>query len=361
MADKARVAVIGTGWWSTTAHIPGLQANPDAELVALADVRPEALEAAKAKYGAIKTYTDYREMLANEQLQGVVVCVNHAAHYEVAKACLDAGLHVMLDKPMVLFARDAHDLANTAKSCGVELIVGYPWNYTEITRRARDIIQSGELGEIQYVSSLFTSMVIEFLRGKSENYQQTFNYVVTGPRNVYSDPKLSGGGQGHLQVTHSAGALFFVTDLQADVVTSFMQNFDLLVDVAGAIAVQFKPVRSGYAPVGVLGTTANISVGDSGHLEVQVYGEKGRLVLDEVQSTLYVRKHDGTEQRFGPLPAEARYPLFDPANNLVDIILGRGTNGSPAEVGVKVVELLDAAYRSAGSGGQPVRVGDLLS
>lgn len=357
--DKARVAVIGAGWWSTTAHIPGLKANPDAELVALADTRPEALEGAAAKYGPVKTYTDLREMLAKEQLQGAVVCVNHAAHYEVAKTCLEAGLHVMLDKPMVLFAREAHDLLNTAKVRGVELIIGYPWNYTEITRRARDIILSGELGAVQYVSCLFTSMVIEFLRGKSENYQQVFNYPVTGPRNVYADPKLSGGGQGHLQVTHSAGALFFVTDLQADVVTSFMQNFDLQVDVADAIAVRFKPVSNGYAPVGVLGTTANIGVGDGGHLEVQVYCEHGRIVLEEIQSTLYVRKHDGTEMRYGPLPAEQRYPMFAPANNLVDVILGRGENGSPAEPGVRVVELLDAAYRSAAAGGQPMRVADL--
>ena len=357
--DKARVAVIGAGWWSTHAHIPGLKANPNAELVALADVRPEALDSAAARYGPVKTYTDFREMLAQEQLQGVVVCVNHTAHYEVAKACLEAGVHVMLDKPMVLFARDAHDLLNTAKRCGVELIVGYPWNYTEITRRARDIVQSGELGAIQYVSSLFTSMVIEFLRGNDQAYREQFNWPVTGPRNVYADPKLSGGGQGHLQVTHSAGALFFVTDLRADVVTSFMQNFDLLVDVADAIAVRFEPVSNGYAPVGVLGSTANIGLGDSGHLEVQIYCEQGRIVLEEIQSTLYVRKHDGAEQRFGPLPADQRYPMHAPANNLVDIILGRGENGSPAETGVRVVELLDAAYRSAEKGGQPVRVSEL--
>lgn len=359
MAAKARVAVIGAGWWSTTAHIPGLKANSNAELVALADKRPEALEGAAMKFGPVKTYTDFREMLAQEQLQGVVVCVNHAAHYEVAKACLEAGLHVMLDKPMVLFAREAHDLVNTARARGVELIIGYPWNYTEITRRARDIVLSGELGAVQYVSSLFTSMVIEFLRGSDRAYQQVFNYPVTGPRNVYSDPQLSGGGQGHLQVSHSAGALFFVTALQADVVTCYMQNFDLQVDVADAMAVRFKPVSNGYAPVGVLGTTANVGVGDGGHLEVQVYCEKGRIALDQIQSTLYARKHDGTEQRFGPLPAEARYPMFAPANNLVDVILGKGENGSPAEVGARVVELLDAAYRSSAAGGQPIYVSEL--
>jgi predicted dehydrogenase len=93
---------------------------------------------------------------------------------------------------------------------------------------------------------------------------------------------------------------------------------------------------------------------------VQVYCEHGRIVLEEIQSTLYVRKHDGMEMRYGPLPAEQRYPMFAPANNLVEVILGRGKNESPPEVGVRTVELLDAAYRSAGAGGAPVRVADLL-
>ena len=83
-------------------------------------------------------------------------------------------------------------------------------------------------------------------------------------------------------------------------------------------------------------------------------------MLEEIQSTLYVREHDGAEMRYGPLPADQRYPMLAPANNLVDVILGRDGNRSPAEVGVRTVELLDAAYRSAGAGGQPVRVTDLL-
>jgi predicted dehydrogenase len=115
MAAKARVAVIGAGWWSTTAHIPGLKTNPDAELVALADLREEALAKADAAYGPVKTYRDVREMLAKEKPDGVVVCVNHAAHHEVAKACLEAGVHVMLDKPMVLKASHGHELMKLAE------------------------------------------------------------------------------------------------------------------------------------------------------------------------------------------------------------------------------------------------------
>lgn len=355
---KARIGIVGAGWWSTTAHLPALKENLDAELVSVADKRPEALAKASQVFGDFKTYTDHREMLAAERLDGVIVCVNHTAHYEVARDCLDAGLHVMLDKPMVLEAKHARDLIERAKTKECELIVGYPWNYTEITRRARQIIQSGELGEIQFVSALFTSMVIEFLRGNDEAYRGSFGYAVTGPGMAYADPKLSGGGQGHLQVTHSAGALMFVTGLRAEVVTSFMENFGLAVDVADAISVRFQQQNT-TVPIGILGSTANIGVGDSGHLEIHVYCEKGRIVLEEIQSTLYVRYSDGREEHYGPLPPEQRYPSFAPANNLVDIILGRGKNESPAEVGMHAVELLDAAYRSAAESGRPVRIADL--
>jgi hypothetical protein len=70
-------------------------------------------------------------------------------------------------------------------------------------------------------------------------------------------------------------------------------------------------------------------------------------------------KLGGLSKRFGPLSPDDRYPRFATAANLVDVILGRAKNGSPATTGARVVELLEAAYRSAASGGQAISVGDL--
>lgn len=358
-ARKARVAVIGAGWWSTTAHIPGLQQNPHAELVALCDRSSEALERATTAFGPMATYTDCQAMLAAEALDGAVIATNHSSHYELAKACLEAGLHVLLEKPMVLRAAHAHELMKLAQANGRELIVGYPWHFTELTRRARDILHSGELGPIQFVSCLMSSMVIEFYRGNDQAYQPLFQYKVTGPGRAYSDPKLSGGGQGHLQVTHLAGSLFFITGLQAERVSGYMEKGDVPVDLVDAISVRFAPA-DGQAAVGVIGSTGNIGIGDPGRFDISVFCEKGHLMLEQVQSTLVVRRHDGTEERYGPLPEHARYPQFATSANLVDVILGRAENGSPAAVGTRVVELLEAAYRSADNGGTPIRVADLL-
>ena len=211
MAQQVRIAIIGTGWWSTTAHFPALQSHPDAEIVAIADQRPDSLDKAAKKYGIESTYADYREMLEKEDLDGVVIAVWHAAHYEVARACLEHDLHVMLEKPMVLWAKEARHLVELAKQRKRELIIGYPLNYTSRALRIRELVQSGELGEVRYINCYFASTTIDMLRGNDSPYGDLFHYPVTGPGDVYSDPLRSGGGQGHLQITHSATLMHFIT------------------------------------------------------------------------------------------------------------------------------------------------------
>jgi predicted dehydrogenase len=354
---KARIAVIGTGWWATQAHIPALNANPAAELVAVADTREEALERAALLTGAAARYLNFHEMIASEQLDGVIICVHHEAHYAVARDCLAAGLHVLVEKPMVLYARHAYDLQVLAAAKGVELMIGYSWLHTKFLRHARDLLQSGELGHIQYVSCLFSSMVVEFLRGNDQAYSHLFKYPALGPGNVYADPKRSGGGQGQLQVTHAAASMFYATGLRAEHVSCFMENFDLAVDLVDAMTVRFASV-DGIHALGVVGSTGNIAPGDGGHFEVQVYCEHGRVVIDHNHWQTYVRYADGHEARFTDEPDD----ISDcSSRNLVDVILGKAENGAPAEIGVRVVELLDAAYRSSAADGTPVLVESLLN
>jgi predicted dehydrogenase len=349
---KARIAVIGAGWWSTYTHLPGLLEYPYADLVTLCDPDEGRLRAAAEHFGIRTTYTGVEEMLRKERLDGAVVAVYHSAHYPVARACLDAGLAIMLEKPMVLEAAHARDLLARARRAGVEIVVGYPWHYTATARRAREVLRSGALGPIQLVSSLFASMVIEFYRGEPEAYRPVFQYPVTGPtERSYSDARLSGGGQGHLQVTHSAGLVFFVTGLRAQRVTAFMERFGLPVDLADAIAVRFAE-----GAVGTLASTGNITAGDSDQHQLKVYAANGYLLLDMSRGTLTIRRHGGETEEMGPLAPDARYPRFATARNLVDVILGRDENRSPGEVGLRCVELLDAAYQSAAKDGAPVAV-----
>src|SRR6266536_5004537 len=152
MTAKARIAVIGTGWWSTYTHIPALLAHPRAELVALCDSNPDKLHAAAKAYGIARVYESAGALLDTEALDGVVIAAHHAAHAELARLCLGRGLHVMLEKPMTLHAAEARMLVELAHAQGRELIIGYPWHFTPQALRAREVVRSGALGAVEYVS-----------------------------------------------------------------------------------------------------------------------------------------------------------------------------------------------------------------
>ena len=345
-SGKARVAVIGTGWWATFAHIPGLQAHEGADLVALCDADPVRLNRAADEYQIDSRYDDVHGMLEAEQLDGVVVATTPATHYDVAKSCLERGLHVMVEKPMVSKSSQARELLQIAERQSREVIVGYPWHFTEHTRQARELVQAGELGDIQFVSSIFASMVIEFYRRNPSAYQPVFSYPVHAPTDPSTaDTSFASGGQAQIQITHSSGMMFWVSGLRARRVSAFMNEFDVDVDLVDGISVQFDS-----GAVGVVGSTGNIGVGDGGQHELRIYGSKAYLIMELINGTAAIHYHDGTERRFGQLPEEGRYPRYATAGNLVDVINGTDFNRSPGEVGLRVVEFLEASYRSAAQG-----------
>jgi hypothetical protein len=84
-------------------------------------------------------------------------------------------------------------------------------------------------------------------------------------------------------------------------------------------------------------------------------------LIDMIAATASIRRHDGPAEEVRLSAEELPYPSDAPSANLVDIVLGRAANGSPAEPGWRTVELLDAAYRSAQAGGQPIAIADLYN
>jgi predicted dehydrogenase len=361
---KARIAVIGTGWWATTAHLPALSANADAEIVAICDQRPELLARVADKFNIARTYTDYRKLLEDKTLDGAIVSVWNSAHHEVARACLSQKLHVLVEKPLTIQAKHARELVEMARQQGRELIVGYPWHYCQRARDARAAVQSGELGAVKYINCYFSSTVIDFFRGDDRPYGKLYPYAMVGPGNVYSDQERSGGGQGYLQVTHAAALLCYITALRPIQVTAMMDNLDVSVDVIDAMT-----VRMDNDALANIGSTGNLQVSDPGKLAIQINCERGWLEFDFISGAGRVRRPDGTEVLYPPLDAiqvpegleqsELVYPLFAPAQNLVQVILAKGVNESPGEIGWRATELIDAAYRSAARNGHVVRINSL--
>lgn len=341
---KARIAVVGAGWWATTAHIPAVQEDPNADLVAICDRDPEKLKAAAEAYGVATTYTDLDEMLTHAHLDGAIVVTNHASHYAVARRCLEAGLHVVIDKPMTLYAWEAKALVELAQAQQRELLVGYPYNYTPYAIRCREVIQSGELGKVQYINCLFATHIFDLLRGEHD-----VSGPVHGPGKVYSDPALSGGGLGHLQLTHPLGVLFFVTGLRVKRVHALMPHHGLAVDLVGAITAEFED-----GAVGTVGGTGNLGGGRGRKQTIQIYCEDGSIDIDIVSGEALIHRRQQEPEAVEPALGERDYRRAAPAQNLAQIILGQAANASPGTVGWRVVELLDAAYRSAQHDGRAV-------
>jgi predicted dehydrogenase len=344
--SRARIGIVGTGWWATYAHLPSLSTYPRAEVVAIADPSPERLAQAGERFGITAQFADYNAMLDRGDLDGVVVATPHATHVAIATDVLKRGIALMLEKPMVLRAREARELVRLAEQRGVPLVIGYPYHFIDQFGQLRARIAEGALGRIQLTQALFASMVLEYYRANPKAYADVFNWQVTGPLpGTYSEPSIAGGGQGHLQVTHSAALLLWITDLRPLEIAAFMETFDVKVDLCDAISVRFDG-----GTVGTLSSTGGIPASQSGHqqLELRIYGSGGYVLLDAMDGTCSIYYNDGSIERFDDVRPDRRYPLEATSRHLVDLILDdRAVNLSSGEIGARTVELLEAAYRSA--------------
>jgi predicted dehydrogenase len=341
-----RVGVIGTGWWATRAHLPALAADPDATIVALASPGEGNRSRAAARFGVARSYASAAEMLEAEELDAAVVCTPHDTHAPLARACLERGLHVLVEKPMTLDPADAYALVELARARGRELIVGYPWHYNAQALALRAAIGRGTLGELEAASVLFASMVRELYAGRPEPYRDVLGYPLNAPgERTYSDPSSAGGGQGQTQVTHSAALLLWLTGLRPTSVAAMTERFELAVDLVDAAAVRFEG-----GAVASLGSTGSLLPGQDEILELRIFGRDGHVRWDVNEGRASIHSRGGaTEVVAGP-PPEERYPEAAPVRNLVGVALGREANGSPAEVGARTVALVDAMYRSARTG-----------
>lgn len=353
MDGRPRIGVIGTGWWATQFHIPGLAGYDGAELVALADPDARKLAAAAAGHDVAR-FADAGELCRSGLVDGVVIAVPHAHHHAVARAALEAGVHVLVEKPMVLTAAHAWDLVDLAEARGLHLMVGYTYQFTRTAARLRELLRSGRIGELVAVAGLFASMVESYYRGRPQDYAEVFGFPVTGPSaSTYADPAISGGGQAQTQVTHAMGMVLWATGQRVEQVSALMADRDLAVDLVDAISYRLEG-----GAIGTMAATGSLRPGQPQQQEFRYYGTEGFVLQDLLGGTLEAHLNDGTSEVVEPLGADEVYPAQATARGLADLIAGRGPNLAPGREAAHTVEFLEAAYASARSGA-PVRVADL--
>jgi predicted dehydrogenase len=317
--------------------------------VAIADPDPENLAAAARAFGVERAFAGEEELLDSVEVDAVVVAVPHAAHFDCTRVALERGAHVLVEKPMVLRVDHALELLELARRHGLELVVGYPYHWNPQALELRRQLAAGRIGPLEHVVCLFASTARELYRGHPERYADVLGYTVATPlATTYSDPATAGGGQAQTQLTHSAALLLFLTGLEPESVVAFTEPFELPVDLADTAAVRFRG-----GALGSLSSVGSILPGHDELLEYRLFGRDGHIVFDPNAGIASIHDRHGREEV--PVPEQAqRYPEWAPSDNLVDVVLGRTPNGSPAAIGLATVSLLDALYRSAADGGRPV-------
>ena len=152
-----KVAIIGCGTIANAAHIPAYLKNPKAEIKYFCDIIPERAQAAVAKYGCGTAITDYREILADEEVTAVSVCTPNNVHAPITIDCLRAGKHVLCEKPAARTYEEALEMQRAQNETGRVLNIGVVNRFNTAVNLIKQYIDSGKLGEIYHVYVSFRS------------------------------------------------------------------------------------------------------------------------------------------------------------------------------------------------------------
>lgn len=344
---KLRLGIIGAGSWTVASHLPNLaQRRDDVEFVGIARKGPDALKRIADQYGFAVASEDYQDVLA----AGVDICLVASPtglHHEHARAALEAGAHVLVEKPVTIEPADAWDLVETARRADRHLLVSFGWNYRPMVVETKRLMTERGIGTVEQVMVAMASATRELL-------SDTGAYPDADPDTLpesatWIDPRLSGGGYGQAQLSHALGLALWLTGLKGREVFALMSApLDAPVELHDAIAIRYDT-----GAVGTLsGGSAHTGAGDNKHqLEVRAIGSEGQLHIDVEREIAWLWRTDD-EVRLPLEPEAGRYDCDGPPHALVDLALGRpgAVNHSPGELGARTVEILDAAYRSAASG-----------
>ncbi|CEI81163.1 dehydrogenase [Oceanobacillus oncorhynchi subsp. incaldanensis] len=149
-----KIAVIGCGSIAKHRHLPEYAANKHVEITAVCDIVGERAEEAAVKYEA-KAYTDYKELLKQDDIDAVSVCLPNYLHAPVSVDALNAGKHVLCEKPMATSAEEADQMIEAAQRSGKKLMIGHNQRFVNSHQKVRELIASGAVGKVYSFRTTF--------------------------------------------------------------------------------------------------------------------------------------------------------------------------------------------------------------
>ena len=146
-----KVAVIGCGTIANAAHIPSYMKNPEAEIQYFCDIIPERAQAAVEQYGCGIAVTDYRQVLADPEVEAVSVCTPYNVHPQIAMDALRAGKNVLCEKPAARTYQEALEMQKVQHETGKVLNIGVVNRFNDAVNRIKEYIDQGKLGTVHHV------------------------------------------------------------------------------------------------------------------------------------------------------------------------------------------------------------------
>lgn len=343
---KTRLGVIGAGSWAVSSHLPNFTARGDVEFVAVARHGAEQLERVKDQFGFTKASEDYRDVLA-EELDVVLVASPSALHHEHAKAALESGAHVLVEKPVTTDPADAWDLVRVSERTGRHVVVAFGWNHRPMVVEGKRLMQEYGIGQVEAVSIMMASQTRELLSNTGA-YPEADPLTLPEP-GTWVDPRLSGGGYGQAQLSHALGMALWLLDERVDGAFALMSSpMNAPVELHDAISLRLAGGGIGT----VFGGSNWTGSGDNKHqLYINAIGSEGQFRIDVEREELWLFRGDGVEMHPAHSHPDGLYDCIGPVDTIVALAQGRDVpNPSPIELGARTVEALDLAYRSAASG-----------
>lgn len=340
------IGIIGLGMGRN--HIPGYRSHPQAEVVAIADPDPARLAEIGDQYGIARRYASAEEMLQAEKLDVVSVATPNKFHAPLTIAALEAGCHVLCEKPMAMNALEAQQMLDAAKRTGRRLGINFSYRFSEQSMALRREVDAGSLGDIYFARTVWHRR-----RG------------FPGFGSWFGQKALSGGGPLIDLGVHRLDLALWLMGYPRPVwVMGAAYNH-----IACALAAE-KGVRYDCEDlaVGLIrcenGATIGVEASWGAHIrerelmETRLLGTKGGLVqrnLDETykfEAEMYVER-GGCQYdiKLHPSPEPVKGAMY----HFVDAIVRGVPHPATGEEGLLVMQILDAIYQSAAEG-RPIRV-----
>src|SRR5207248_6501453 len=301
---KLRLGVIGAGSWAVASHLPNFAKRRDeVEFVAMSRKGTDLLRKLKDDWGFEVASEDYRDVVD----AGIDICLvasPTAFHHEHAKAALESGAHVLVEKPVTIDPRDAWDLVERADRKGLHLVCSFGWNFLPMLRDAKRLVEEKGIGEVE-------QLVVHMASATRELLSNTGAYPASAPESVpeqatWTDPKLSGGGYAQAQLSHALGFSLWMTGLRGAEVFAYMSTIlDSPVEHYDACAMRFTNGAIGT----MAGGSAHLGFDDNKHeLAMRAIGSEGHLACDLQRELVWLYRAGGEDVR---LPVREGDGVYD--------------------------------------------------